>query len=83
MLRRECIFLNKSVVFWSKNNQHFQNVSDKKKKIVLAKLKIKFFPPTRHKNLCRDPSPIEYTENGLTGIALFSSNPATFCAVQL
>ncbi len=24
-----------------------------------------FFPPTRHKNLCQDPSPIEYAENGV------------------
>ncbi len=25
-----------------------------------------FFPPTKGKNLCWDPSTIEYTENGLT-----------------
>ena len=24
-----------------------------------------FFPPTMEKNLCRDPSTIDYTENGL------------------
>ncbi len=27
-----------------------------------------FFPPTRHENLCRDLSPVEYPENGLTWI---------------
>ena len=38
-------------------------MSRTRKKIWCLKF---FFPPTRHKNLYRDLSPIEYTENGLT-----------------
>ncbi len=72
MLRRQYIFFPKSVVFLPPNNQAFQNISTKKK-IWLLNFLFYFFPPTRHKNLCWDPSPIEYTENGLMDCMYFDA----------
>ncbi len=61
----KCIFFSQIGRFSAQKQPGFSKISNKKDS---WRFFLFLFPPTRYKNLCWNPLPIEYTENGLTDL---------------
>ncbi len=57
-------FFTESVSFLLKNHRNILNIARISRRQPASRF-LYFFPPTKEKNPCRDPSPMEYTAHGL------------------
>ena len=65
MLKSLDFFFTKSVGYLLNVHRNFLKITRISRRQPATRFLFYFFPPTKAKNLCRDPSTIEYTENGL------------------